>query len=198
MNTISTIIFDLGRVLVNIDFDAFPHALGLFTQEDRAPFRLPVAEASHLYETGKISTDEFTSQLKKIFNHQFSKEQLLTAWNEIIQNDVVEINELVLQLQKKYTTAMLSNTCSSHFHKAQATTENANLFSKNYLSYQIGYMKPAREVYEHILRDINIPANQILFVDDLQENIDAAKAVGMQGLVFKNIEQFRTDIFFLM
>ncbi|KAF0138691.1 MAG: putative hydrolase of the HAD superfamily, partial [Stygiobacter sp.] len=118
MKKIETIIFDLGRVLMHIDFDAFPNKLEIFSEDERAAYRPHVGKLWKLYETGKMATEEFIDALFPIFNDKFSKAQLLEAWNSIIVEENKEIVLLVAEIQKKYVTAILSNTSKSHWERS--------------------------------------------------------------------------------
>jgi glucose-1-phosphatase len=196
MNNISTVIFDLGRVLVHIDFEAFPNALGLKTKADREPYEKErsIETIALQYETGKISTDDFLSKLEIIFKGKFSHEYMLYAWNEIIGKENQEIVSVVREVQKNYRTAVLSNTSESHWEKALATAPVLATFPRYFLSYEIGFHKPDPEIYDAVLRSLQTPPEKILFIDDIRENIQAAEKKGIKGIVFTSVEQLRKDM----
>lgn len=194
MNAISTVVFDLGRVLVNIDFDAFPNALELQTPESRDPYRSDVAKVGRLYETGKISTKEYLDRMFDVFNKKFSREFLLFAYNEIIRDDVPGMMGIIELVQKRYTTAMLSNTSASHFEKAERECETVRKITRRFLSFEIGVAKPAPEIYRHVISELDVEPARILFIDDLQENIDGALDAGMNGLLFAGVEKLKIDL----
>ena len=184
-NDIKIILFDLGRVLMHIDFDAFPNALGLFTEEQRTPYRPATAKLWRLYETGKMSTGEFLESQYAIFDGRYSKEKILDAWNAIIVDDNTEIVPLVQKVQKKYTTAILSNTSESHWEKAMRISPLIRSFPHAFTSFQLGAMKPDCVVYEKVCTSLNVQPHEILFIDDLKENVDSAIAAGVKGVVFR-------------
>lgn len=192
---ISTVIFDLGRVLVAIDFEAFPNALNLRTPESRAPYAAATAEAGHLYERGKISTDEFTERLFTIFGGRYTRRDLLSAWDEIIRVDVPGMAALVERVQARCATAMLSNTSSSHFEKAAHECATVQLVRRRFLSYEIGTAKPDPVIYKHVIDSLGVPPGEILFIDDLKENIDGAREAGMNGIIFTDIERLERDLY---
>jgi glucose-1-phosphatase len=194
MNAISTVVFDLGRVLVNIDFDAFPNALGLTTLEARAPYRGGVVLYGRLVETGKISTEEFLDRLDGVFHNRFTREHLLFAWNEIIREEVSGMAGIIGRVQERHATAMLSNTSAAHFEKAERGCLTVRMITRRFLSFEIGEAKPAPEVYRYVIRALQTEPDRILFIDDLAENIDAARDAGMNGLVFTNPEELEHDL----
>jgi HAD superfamily hydrolase (TIGR01509 family) len=194
MEKISTVIFDLGRVLVAIDFEAFPNALGLRTAESRAPFVPELAVASRLLETGKITTEEFLDRLFFLFDKRFTRGLLLSAWNEIIREDVPGIAALVARIQQQHHTAILSNTSPSHFEKAEREGEAVRLIPRRFLSYQVGAAKPDALIYRHVVEALGVPAAEVLFIDDLEENIIGAHHAGMNGIIFTDIQRLERDL----
>lgn len=190
---IKVILFDLGRVLMHIDFDAFPNELGLMTDEQRAPYLVPTGKLWRLYETGKMSTDEFLESLYLIFDRRFSKEHILKAWNEIIVRDNEEIVPFVREVQKKYRTAILSNTSPSHWEKALHISPLVRSIQHHFTSFGIGAMKPDSKVYLHVAHTLGVQPYEVLFIDDLQENVEGARKTGMKGIVYKEIDSLRGE-----
>ena len=181
---IHVILFDMGRVLVSIDFEAFPNALGLTTKESREPYRPAAMKLEYLYECGKISTEEFLDSLSAAFGSRFSRRHLLDAYNEIIVGENTGILPLVQKAKKKYRIAVLSNTSEAHWEKSLAIAPLLQLFPDTFTSFQIGEMKPKAVVYEKVISSLGVPAPSILFIDDVEENIKGAEACGMKGIVY--------------
>lgn len=188
---VKVILFDLGRVLMHIDFDAFPNKLGLMTTEQRAPFELPVKKNVYLYECGKITTEEFLDALYPIFDNHFSREQILDAYDSIIIEDNREIISFVQNVQKKFRIAILSNTSPSHWEKIHRVSTVVKLFPDSFTSFQLGAMKPSSIVYEKVCDTMNVKPHEVIFIDDLKENIDGAITVGMKGIVFTTVEHVK-------
>ncbi|MBI2428717.1 MAG: HAD family phosphatase [Ignavibacteriales bacterium] len=192
-NEIKVVLFDLGRVLMHIDFDAFPNGLGLFTEEQRAPYQIPTAKLWRAYETGKMTTDDFLESLYNIFDYKFSKRQILEAWNGIIVRDNEKIVPFVQEVQKKYRTAILSNTSPSHWEKVLHISLLVRSIPHHFTSFGIGAMKPDPMVYHHVADSLLVQPHEILFIDDLQENVKGAVTVGMKGIVYKGIDSLHGE-----
>lgn len=192
-NSIDVVLFDLGRVLMEIDFDAFPNGLGLYTGEQRAPYITPTRKLWHAYETGILTTEEFVDAIRAIFAGKFLKEKILEAWDGIIVRDNEAIIPFVRSVQKKYRTAILSNTSPSHWEKALRVSSIVPTIQECFTSFSIGAMKPEKRVYNYVARSLNVPPDRIVFIDDLEENILGAREAGMKGLVFHNTTQIETD-----
>lgn len=191
---IKVILFDLGRVLMHIDFDAFPNGLGLLTEEQRAPYRIPTAKLWRLHETGKMSTDEFLESLYHIFDRKFSKERILEAWNGIIVRDNNEIVPFVHKVQRQYRTAILSNTSPSHWKKVIHISPLVRSIPHHFTSFGIGAMKPDPLVYRYVADALNVQPREIFFIDDLRENVEGAVKVGMQAIVYTGIDSLPDNI----
>jgi epoxide hydrolase-like predicted phosphatase len=189
MNTITTVIFDLGRVLMDIDFGAFSRTLHLNHRGSGIASDTQIESLALSYETGKLTTDEFFTSLDRFFNKKFSRQQLLEAWNAIVVGEKKEMVPIVAQVQKRFRTAILSNTNETHFHYAASIIPLIQKIPLRFLSYEIGAVKPDPRVYKHVIDALNSNPSSLLFIDDIQENISAARAAGMNGIVFQSPAQ---------
>lgn len=190
----TVILFDLGRVLMHIDFDAFPNALGLTTTEARLQFDQRLIQHNvRLYETGRMSTDEFIEALYNIFQQQFSREKLLDAFNRIIVEDNQEISPFIETVRKHHRIAVLSNTCACHWEKVMKISSIIKLFPDLFTSFSLGAMKPDMIVYDKVCTTLHVQPNDVLFIDDLKENVEGAVRAGMNGIIFSNTEQLKSD-----
>jgi HAD superfamily hydrolase (TIGR01509 family) len=192
-NELKVVLFDMGKVLVHIDVEAFPRALGLVTPEQRAPYLPAAKNLEQLYEKGKLSTDEFFNALYPLFECTFPKKTLHEAYNGIIINENSEIVPFVRKVKEQYKIALLSNTNESHWKKSLEIAPVLSLFTDRFTSFDIGEMKPVHSVYRHVIDRLNVDASSILFIDDIQENIDSAIECGMQGIVYTSVEQLQHD-----
>lgn len=194
MTTISVIVFDLGKVLVDLDFDAFPRLLGFERSHASPSVKSSIERLAIQYETGKITTDQFFNSLDEILHHKFRREELLHAWNAIIGEENSAIVPIVEAVQLRCRTAILSNTSPMHFQKALDASPILRKFSKRYLSYEIGAMKPDLAVYRYIVEDLNVDPSTILFIDDISENIIAAQQCGIAGVLFTGPFRLRREL----
>ena len=192
---IKVVLFDLGRVLMHIDFEAFPNGLGLFTKEQRAPYDAPLKPFIRLYEEGKMTTEEFLDGLFAIFDCRFPREQILESFNGIIVADNTAIIPFVEEMKKKYRIAVLSNTCECHWKKVENISSILRTFSAEniFTSFGIGVMKPDKKIYDAVSTSMHVRSEQVLFIDDLPENVRGAVDAGMKGIIFRDVEQLQTD-----
>jgi putative hydrolase of the HAD superfamily len=194
VDNISTVIFDIGGVLINIDPEAFPRLLGIDRNRDHHVDEKAIELTAKEYETGQIVTEEFFGKMDKIFKGNYTREELANAWNAIVQEENSTIIPIVEVLQSKYQTAILSNTNLLHFQKSIGTAPSIKKFTKSYLSYQIGASKPDPAIYQFVISDLSVAPSSVLLIDDIAENIAAALKCGMTGIVFKDVSALSSEL----
>ncbi len=186
MDGISTVIFDIGGVLINIDPGAFPRMLGVDPNRIHYSDKNAIEEAAKEYETGRIDTEEFFRKIDQIFEGKYTPDKLANAWNAIVRKENLNIIPIVDAVQSKYQTAILSNTNPLHYQRSIETAAILKKFNRSYLSYQIGASKPDPAIYQFVINDLSVHPSSILLIDDIGENVAAALKSGMAGIVFKD------------
>jgi len=195
MKKIKSIIFDLGEVLLNISYqntiDEF-EKLGIKNSSSFYSKKLQ-NNIFNLLETGKISEDEFVSEIKKNCKNASEKE-IIFAWNSMLLNLPENRISLLNKLKSEYNIYLLSNTNSIHiaaFEKRlgkEKYSEFYNLFDKVYYSHQIGYRKPNAEAFQLIIEENNLNSDEVLFIDDSPQHIEGAKKLGINCYHLKDGE----------
>jgi HAD superfamily hydrolase (TIGR01509 family) len=179
------LLFDLGRVVLDIDFRRATacwagHA-GCEPAELAA--RFAADEALRRYESGKISDDAYFARLRKLLGVELSDAQLLEGWNAIFVGAIPGIAPLLARAAKHLPLYALSNTNPCHVaHFSSAYADLLSHFREMYLSSTIGHLKPDVAAYDHVVRAIGAPAGRIVFFDDLAENVESARAFGLKGI----------------
>jgi len=180
---IKTIIFDFGDVFINLDKPAIERELKKLGVPDISIDMLRVSEE---YEKGFINTYE----LINYFTHKFSNikaSEFTKAWNAIILDLPEHRLKFIekLSASKTYKLILLSNTNALHIEKV---IENMSLerynrfkkcFDKFYLSHEIHLSKPNINIYEFVLNENKINAKECLFIDDVEDNTEAASLLGI-------------------
>ena len=195
---IKAIIFDLGGVLIDVDMPRCLNnikALGVdvdsltrTSSESNAQISticegVTISGALHEYQIGKIPTDKFITMIQQMSNPDTTRQQVLDAWNSCLLTLPKYKLNFVKQLRSKgYATYLLSNTNDAHWKYILETSfpEPAEYyFDKTFLSQEMGMAKPDTEIYAEVLRQIGIPANECLFIDDSSDNCKAAETLGI-------------------
>lgn len=174
---IDVVVFDMGRVLVGLG-----SLVGLIGDPELTDDvfwpRWLASPAVREFETGRIGPEAFAETLVAEIGMSISPAEFLRRFTEWPQGLLPGIAELVASVP--VTTALLSNTNALHwFHQIDAAAVRA-LCDRNYVSFELGTVKPDREIFEHIATDLGCAAEpaRILFLDDSQPNVDGARAAG--------------------
>lgn len=193
-HTFSVILFDLGNVLVRVDYAAFLRTLGFdHKMSEKELYRLLEVD-SRAYETGKVSPQEYHAALNRKLGTTYTFEQFTKAWISILPEAVPEMPELAERLAPEYRLMILSNTNELHFRHMMELLPVLHRFERFFLSFKIGYLKPDPAIYNYVLSQVDVPANRLLFIDDLEANIEAAKNAGMSGIVFRGADSLQQDL----
>lgn len=189
MKGVKNIIFDLGGVLLDIDYQKTANAFKMLGVQQFDEL-YSQANANHLFEaleTGQISEEVFYESIHQYCSPQTTMQQMETAWNAILLDFRMESLTLLETLKEKYNLFLFSNTNSIHLtafnHKLRDATGKSSLdgyFIKSYYSHLIRMRKPYSAAYEWILNDGNMLAGETLFIDDSIKNIKGAEEVGIR------------------
>jgi epoxide hydrolase-like predicted phosphatase len=187
---IRAVIFDFGNVLCRFDVGKLVRALTPFT--DRSPEDVRRAfmddDLAVRYETGLVTSDEFISTIVARGRLSMTKDDFVTAYTGIFEPIPTTLH-LVRALKPHYTVALLSNTNELHFEHVIRHVEVFSLFDAVTLSFRVKAMKPADRIYQDILAKVNLDPGQCVFIDDLEQNIDAAQRLGMHGVLYTSHQE---------
>ena len=179
---IKTIIFDFGDVFINLDKEgALKLALEKFeiTELDEE-----LQSINALYEQGLISTDEFLDFYANNFP-RLNKDELKSIWNYIIKDFPEHRLQFIKQLAKdnNHQLILLSNTNELHIDYIKKNVsfyeEFKNCFDQFYLSHEINLRKPNADIFNFVLTENNLKAEECLFIDDTLENTQTAQQLGI-------------------
>lgn len=193
-SSVKNIIFDLGAVIIPIDFTLTFSAFASLSQ-------LPVEEiqlryqASNLFvdfEKGLIGNYQFLSGVRGLLNLSafISDQQIVDAWNALLLQIPAERIHRIQELSKSYRIFLLSNTNPIHIAEVQAilyknTQVNRleEIFEKAWYSYDVGLIKPGVDIYTTVLKQKELKASETVFLDDNADNIAGAHATGINALL---------------
>ena len=201
---IKNIVFDLGGVIVTLDR---AEAVRRFRETGlkNAEELLDVYHQKGIFlelEEGKLTKREFYEALRNEAGRHIPAEVIDRAWLGFLKEVPEYKLEMLETLRKNYKIYLLSNTNAviMDWAKSPAFSPQGKgidrFFDKIYASYQIGYTKPAPEIFAFMFADANIIPSETLFIDDGIANIEMGKKLGMKTYLARNGEDFR-DIFTL-
>jgi putative hydrolase of the HAD superfamily len=193
MTGIKNIIFDLGGVIMNIDFTLTHKAFADLGLQDFAGHitQHHITPLFEDYETGKIDDETFMEGVRKLSGLPLTNEQIIAAWNALLLDFPPARIELLKTLKKKYRIFLLSNTNALHtrefeqrFRKLFGIDIN-DVFEKVYYSQAVGLRKPHAAIYRLVLDENGLNPAETLFIDDTASNFTGAEEVGLKVLHLK-------------
>ena len=202
LNGIKNIIFDLGGVLLNLDFQLTQQA---FVNLGVVDFNSHYTKAKqsglfNSFETGKITEAEFCNQLRILTDITASNIEIINAWNAMLLDFPIKRKELLLNLKNEFNTSLLSNTNETHVRafneiiiKDIKEKELAPLFHSHYFSNEIGLRKPNLDTFRYVLEMNNYDASETLFLDDSIQHIEGAKKLEINTF---HIESVPVEVLF--
>lgn len=190
-NTIKNIVFDLGNVIINIDFDLTYKAFSELSDKSLGEV-YQIFEKLDLwdkYEKGLLSNSEFIFTIKNALEIKKSDDLIIEAWNALLLDIPKRRIDKMKELANRYRLFILSNTSYIHIievnkilNKSRGIDDLKNLVEKVYYSYEIGMRKPNSDIYDYVLGDANLKAEETLFLDDNLDNIIGAKNIGIHTI----------------
>lgn len=186
---IKNIVFDLGNVLLNLDFDASINAFKALGLDEKVVTRQQAYSDPVFYalETGQISAESFRERLRNILNNEkVADHEIDEAWYAMILDVPAHRVQMLQTLRKKYNIFLFSNTNEIHIgrfqkvFKEQHEIDFASLFEQAFYSHEIQARKPESESYKKVIKFSGIEPAESLFIDDLEKNILAANEAGLK------------------
>ncbi len=196
MHNITTIIFDLGRVLVDVrtdgeKFGRLMRAAGI-TDEDSFE-RIWYLSEVRQHMTGVIDSREFYRQTVGRFKFDYSYEDFVEGWCDMFA-PVPAMKILFDELSARYRVGLLSDTDPLHWDRLLGMMPWLAEVGNPTLSYNVGYLKPHPKMFAEAAANCGRAKEACLFIDDRIENVDGARYCGMPALQFVSPEKLRRDL----
>lgn len=191
-SAIHYLLFDLGNVLVDINIPATIEALKELTDDpDLLEYKLLNEGLHHAFETGQLSTEDFLEALQPLMRKSIAKDQIVSAWNAMLLDFPLSRLRWLKTLRGAYHVGLWSNTNALHIAWVHDHLETkygihdfeSHYFDKVYYSHVVGLRKPDLACFFHVLECEQIDPGKILFIDDIPENVAAARQAGMNAIV---------------
>lgn len=196
MDRIQAIIFDFGRVLCDFDIHRFFRRAAAFSTLPPgalASLMNSATDVANRYETGLITSDEFYEAVCRLASLRMPKDEFVAAYTDIF-TPIPASFELLRRLKPRYRLALLSNTSAWHFEHGIRPVAVFPLFDAVTLSYEVGAMKPDPRMYRDALRKLQLPASACAYIDDLRDNVEAGRALGLHALHYTSHEALVSDL----
>jgi FMN phosphatase YigB (HAD superfamily) len=193
---IKTVIFDLGGVIVPLDFPRGYRAFEQFCPHEAGEIQRRIMSTGlvNRLETGQMEAREFASVISESLGLRLSFEKFTNLWSSIFPPHTLVPESLLAALAGSHRLLLLSNTNAIHFPYIQRNYPLLKHFHEFVLSYEVGVMKPDPVIYTTAALRANCKPEDCLFIDDIEENVEGARRVGMQSVRFETLERLRGDL----
>ena len=199
------IIFDLGGVLLNLDYSATEKAFEALGIENFNGHYSQLQQTTLFndLETGRIDKAAFVKAIQDVAPHlALTEEQIIKAWNAMLLDFPLRRLQILQQIRLYYDLVLLSNTNEIHEEAFNAILMSAHtipamgaFFDKVYYSHRVGMRKPDKEIFERIMEENEFKPEHTLFIDDSPQHIETAKSLGIQTIHLTNGMTIEKDIF---
>lgn len=203
MSEIKNIIFDFGGVLIDLDvsrtFIAMSEALEM---EVNKTLFLENKKLFDDYESGQISSETFLWRFQYMSKKVPTGSSVIKAWNAMIVGWNPDKLKFLEGISKKYNTYLLSNTNELHLQWIYRDLKNTHnitdfdtqFFKKTYYSHHLRMRKPNADIFEYVLSDANLDKKETVFIDDMIDNIEAAKSLGIKTILHHTNAELSEEI----
>ncbi len=185
----TTFLFDIGNTLISLDYETALEGICRYAEIDRDKL-VQIMEWSggyHDLERGAISFEQFHDFMRSRASYRGGIERFRASWGQILAAPVEGIEDLLEKLRQQYRVAFLSN--SNEVHAELIRRRYGVLFRDDDLvlfSHDHGMLKPDSAIYRLACTSLEADPHEIIFIDDLDQNVRAARQFGMRSYQFSD------------
>lgn len=191
---IKNIIFDLGGVIINLDYGATIHQ---FNKLSQVPFESIYSQQNqnelfNLFDKGLLSDYDFFKEIRRLTRFDGPDEDLLYAWNAMLLGIPDERLDVLINAKQNYNTFLLSNTNETHIaafendlYQTNGVKNFNDYFDKAYYSCRMGMRKPDKKIFEFVLSENNLIASETVFIDDSIQHVKSAGDCGINAYLLR-------------
>ena len=179
-------LFDLGKVLIDLDFTLGIDRLASRCDLPRERFEQVLRDDSwnRRYECGFISTAEYHRHLCEHGGLQMELDEFHDSWSAILLPGMIFPERLLVALKQRYRLILVSNTNECHANYIAKNYPVFEYFDARIFSHEVGAMKPDTAIYEAAIAAAGRPPEALFFIDDREENVVGARQIGIRAHQF--------------
>jgi putative hydrolase of the HAD superfamily len=188
--TIAAILFDLGRVIVHFDMSGCEATLAsrAAVGPDDLMRILWDSGSARSYERGEISREEFYGFVKSEAGLRMTLDEFMKCWTEVFDPVPILPAQYLATLARRYPMTLVSNTSEAHAAYVRDNYDVFRHFRNLVFSYEVGSLKPDRRIFERAIDVAGFSPGELLFIDDREENILAARELGIRAHHFAGVD----------
>jgi glucose-1-phosphatase len=193
---IEVVYLDLGKVLIDFDYAVAGQRILEISPLPLSEIAKVLSESKLLFEfeTGKLSAIEYYKIICEALKIQIALDEFRILWGSMFLPEPLVSEEFLQNLKRKNRVILLSNTNEIHFEYLVERFPILSQIEERLLSYQVGYMKPDPQIFQLAIEKAGRVPEKIFFADDRIENVEGARAAGIQAIQFKSEKQLRLEL----
>jgi HAD superfamily hydrolase (TIGR01509 family) len=193
---IRAVIFDIGRVLVRLDIagamGGLARTISLTPQETWAAIEHDPRWRD--WQEGRMSPRDWQLHICRRLGVHLTFEQFSDTWNRVLDPTPVLDGAFLQSLSKRYCLAVLSNTDPIHVAELERRFDFFRFFKHRIYSCTVGASKPSPLIFRAALQACKTTADNAIYIDDIPSYVEAARQLGMNGIIFQSPDQLVADL----
>jgi len=190
------IVFDLGNTLIRFDHN-------IAAKKIRHLIKVPYESLYQIFfdspytrafEKGEVEERKFYEWIKEATGLEISYDEFVPIWNDIFWEDEVSCGIARRLKASGYRLFLLSNINKLHFEHINSKFNILKIFDELILSYAVGSMKPEKAIFEEVIRKAGGDRKKILYIDDREDLIKEATAMGIKSIRFEGGEKLEKTL----
>lgn len=190
------LIFDIGRVIVRVDVSRALAALGASANLSAEQVWSAIASDPRMrdFQEGRLEPRQWHQHLARRFSLHLTWEEFCAAWNRALDSETILSEDLFAQLSRRHRLALLSNTDPIHVAHLETNFGFPRHFQARIYSCVAGVSKPDAAIYRRAIAEAGAAPEEILYVDDAAECVEAGRRAGMQVIHFAGPERLLGEL----
>ena len=190
------ILFDLGNVLVGFDFKRGYSNIESCCrlQASQIPEVIGGSGLVPLFERGQVSGEEFFQKISLLLGLTVSYERFCGLWSAIFLPSPLVSESLLSGLRQRYRMVLVSNTNEIHFQMIRQNYALLEHFDSYVLSYQVGAMKPAEQMFAEAVRQADCRPEECFYTDDVLEFVEGGRRYGLDAVQFRGATELEQEL----
>jgi putative hydrolase of the HAD superfamily len=190
-SSMKTLLTDLGGVLLNVDFSPALKKLSSIAGLNEKEIERFSADLKDEYDAGNLTPLEL---YEIIFpEKQISFSEFESIWCNIF-TEKKEVIDYIISLKKSWRLVLASNTDPLHYAFVKKNFPWFSSIDHTGLSFRLKAVKPSQDFFIRLCKKLNVQYQDVMFIDDLKENVEAAQNLGIRAHMFHNIEDLKSFI----
>ena len=194
---VDAVLFDLGGVVFDIDFDrAFSVWAGHSGEpQDAMASRFSFDTSYERHERGEIDAHQYFAVLRSMLKIDLTDAELAEGWNSIYGDEYDEMSDLLCRLARAVPIYAFTNSNPTHQQVWEQKYHcTLSQFRRVFVSSEMGVRKPEPRSYWAVAEEMGVAPERVLFFDDTPENARGAEAVGMPAVHVRSVEDTRKGV----